>query len=166
MQTHRACLMLPAGSVRYRRVADGGHKSLNVTSKILDFPPFGKCTWGFRNRVPDHRAAGRQKASRKLRIASTTLARLRETVARAGDPPHSEHRTSAFVLSTTRTTSGKETLMVRPPPNSLDRRFSRLGEKNITRHQANRLPSRPSCKNAGTERPSGLTHGATDANGR
>ncbi|HUB14971.1 MAG TPA: hypothetical protein VMB34_23695 [Acetobacteraceae bacterium] len=42
-----ACPSLPPGSHSYQGVFWRGHESLNGLLKVLDFPPFGKCTWRY-----------------------------------------------------------------------------------------------------------------------
>lgn len=56
--------------------------------------------------------------------------------------------------------------MAELPQPTQAKRFSRLGEKNFTRHRAHTLRLVPCCLNARGISPLTHTHGATDANGR
>lgn len=166
MASHRAWMPAPAGSIAYPPARSGTHELLSVPPKILDFPVLGNCTRGHEQRhgearrhVPAERPGKPTKTRQLWRARRRSLHVL---VIRHN--PNTLRRPLFF--ATARTTSAQEPLMGKSSPRTPDRRFSRLGEKNLTRRLGLTLRSGPSYQIAGNERPLSLTHGATDANGR
>lgn len=159
------CPTIPSGSASYPLAYGWLHEMRRHVRIILDFPEFAKFTWGEPVTGSLTRRALADWSSRKILCRAATCARQPKAVARAGDPPQSGHAGSPCFLDD-RTCSRKEILMGKVARTGRCRRFSRIGEKNITRHGPHTLRLTPSCDNAGTECAFSLIHGATDANGR
>lgn len=165
MATRLNCPTMPASSDGYPSAYGEIHKLPQGMRIILDFLWFAKFTWG--GPVADSltRRALTDRPSRKILCRVTTFARRPKAVARPGDPPQSEHVGSPCVSTMTGAASGKETPMAKTPRTGPRRRFSRLGEKSLTRRGLYTLRLYFSCDNAGTQSAFSLIHGATDANG-
>jgi hypothetical protein len=160
------CPTIPPGSVSYPPARDRIHEMRRETGIILDFPRFAKFTWEGSMIGSLTRRVLADRPSRKILCRATTFARQSKAVARAGDPPQSGHTGSPCLATTIGPASGKEIPMGKTTRSGHCRRFSRLGEKNITRCGPHTLRLRLPCDDAGIRSAFSLIHGATDANGR
>ena len=166
MATYLGYDRVPQSIIGYLPVRGEGPVSRNSTSRILDLLEVAKSPSDVElagglpfARPSEAYSAGAVASQQPLRARASSL-----HVAVIRHNPNTLDRSP--MMQPRGATSGNGNSMDNARPAGDRRRFSRIGEKNITRHQPHTLRLCQPSENAETLPAFFLSHGATDANGR